>query len=125
MPTEIALTDKEFIRIRDLLYRNAGISLSDNKKTLVTGRLARRLDRLGLRSYSDYLDLMQSDPAGEELARAVDLLTTNETYFWREPAHFEHLAHTVRTHEQRGRSWRIWSAACSSGEETYTIAMML
>ncbi len=117
------LTDREFGQFRALMYSLAGISLSDAKKQLVAGRLARRLRQLDLDGYGSYLKRVQAD--ADERQIAVDLLTTNETYFFREPKHFDFL----RSHalpELKGQSTvRVWSGACSSGEEPYTIAMVM
>jgi len=122
---DVALGDSEFARIRDLLFRRSGIALSDNKKALVTGRLQRRLSALGLPSYNAYLQYIGKPENQPELDRAIDLLTTNETYFWREPAHFRLAEDVARKCVAEGRELRIWSAACSSGEEVYTLAMVL
>ena len=118
-----ALSDPEFKLFRDLIHKLAGISLSDAKKPLVAGRLSKRLRQLGMVSYSDYFQRIQGD--GNELQHAVDLLTTNETYFFREPRHFDFLCQQILpTCIGRG-PLRVWSGACSSGEEPYTIAMLL
>jgi len=117
------LTDTEFRQFRGLLQQVAGISLSEAKKPLVSGRLAKRLRQQGLPSYGDYFRLLQRER--EELQVAVDLLTTNETYFFREPKHFDFLRERLLP-EWRGRQpLRVWSGACSSGEEAYSIAMLL
>ena len=123
MVLETAITDREFETLRTLLYREAGISLSSQKKPMVCGRLGRRLHKLGLRSYSDYLERIDGGGDSAELQTAIDLLTTNETYFFREPKHFEWLKERMRA-APPGRAFRVWSAACSSGEEPYTIAMV-
>lgn len=118
-----SITDQEFSRFQRLLYDIAGIQLSAAKKPLLCGRLAKRLREHGLESYGEYFELLGSKRQPQELQIAVDLLTTNETYFFREPKHFDFLRKWAA--ERRGKTVRIWSAACSSGEEPYTIAMVL
>src|SRR5690606_33451006 len=108
-----------------LIYRIAGITMSDAKASLVSGRLARRVQHYGLGTYGDYFRLLSADDRRDELQVAIDLLTTNETYFFRESKHFDLLRDTVLPALPAGRAARIWSAACSSGEERYSIAMVL
>lgn len=122
----IAITDQEFDQFKQLLYRVAGITLSTAKKALVSGRLAKRLHQYHLDSYGDYFRLLMSGEQPHELQVAVDLLTTHETYFFREPKHFDFLRDKLLSrHEAGSRAFRVWSAACSSGEEPYSIAMVL
>ena len=118
-----AISDGEFEGLRRLLYREAGITLSDQKKTLVCARLGRRVTQLGLDSYAQYTRLIDGGRDPAELQTAIDLLTTNETYFFREPKHFEWLRKVLQQ-APAGRPFRIWSAACSSGEEPYSLAMV-
>ncbi len=120
-----ALTDEEFNRFRTWLYDSAGINLSDAKRQLVVGRLAKRLQIHGLDSYGSYFRLLTSGSQPEELQTALDLLTTNETYFFREPKHFEYLRDQILPQVRPGRGFRVWSAASSSGQEAYTLAMVL
>jgi chemotaxis protein methyltransferase CheR len=119
------LTDKEFEFLRKLLYEAAGINLTPEKKALVIGRLSRRIESLGLTSYDDYFRRIagQLDPA--ERQWALDALTTNETFFFREPPHFAYLSEVILPKVGHGESFRVWSAASSSGEEAYSIAMLL
>lgn len=121
----VDLKDQEFSQLRDLIYRIAGISMSPAKKPLVTSRLAKRLKHHGLASYGEYFRLITAPNGKAELQMAVDLLTTNETHFFREPKHFDFLRQHVHTVRRPGRAFRVWSAACSSGEEPYSIAMLL
>jgi len=123
-------SDADFASFQALVNREAGIWLSPVKKALLVGRLARRLRELGLTSWRRYHDLVVEDEA--ERVRMLDAITTNETHFFREPRHWEHLAERVfpawRAQADAGRRprrVRAWSAACSTGEEPYTIAMML
>ncbi len=123
---EIALLkDEEFQQFRAWLHRTAGISLSPAKKPLVSGRLAKRLKHHKLPSYAEYFRMITQPGGSDELQIALDLLTTNETYFFREPKHFEFLSREVLPHARPGQPFRLWSAASSSGEEPYTLAMTL
>lgn len=117
------LTDREFVLFQKMIYDIAGINMSDAKKALVSGRLAKRVKHHELSSFEAYFKLLQS-AANDELQTAVDLLTTNETYFFREPKHFDFLRDRILP-DCSARPLRIWSAASSSGEEAYTLAMLL
>jgi chemotaxis protein methyltransferase CheR len=119
------ITDQEFSLFQAWVYEAAGISLSKDKKPLVMGRLSRRVDHFRLPSFSDYYHLLKSGREQSELQTALDLLTTNETYFFREPKHFAFLAEKILPAHPRGKPFRVWSAACSSGEEPYSVAMLL
>lgn len=121
------ITDQEFDRLRRFFEQASGIHLSDSKRELVCGRLAKRLRQLTLPSYREYLAFIEQPDHAEERQMAIDLLTTNETHFFREPKHFERLRSEVQARLQRGLSGplRIWSAACSTGEEPYSLAMTL
>jgi chemotaxis protein methyltransferase CheR len=120
-----SITDHEFNQFQKLIYNIAGINMSPIKKPLVMGRLAKRLNQHGLRSYGDYFKLIDSGGYPQELQMAVDLLTTNETYFFREPKHFDFLQRKILPTHSRARPFRVWSAACSSGQEPYSVAMVL
>jgi chemotaxis protein methyltransferase CheR len=119
------LTDREFAQFQRFIYEAAGITLSDEKKALVAGRLAKRVHECRARSYGDYFRLLESGELAGEVQRAVDLLTTNETYFFREPKHFERLRQAALAPRRLATPFRVWSAASSSGEEAYSIAMVL
>lgn len=119
------LTDGEFVQFQRFIRDVAGIALSDAKKPLVSGRLAKRLHQLQFDSYGSYYQLIASGQAPEETQLAIDLLTTNETYFFREVRHFEHLRALLQERRQGDAAFRVWSAACSTGEEPYSIAMVL
>ncbi len=121
----VVLHEKEFTQFCDLIYRIAGITLSSSKKPLVTSRLAKRLAHFGLRSYGEYFKMITAIDGKAELQMTVDLLTTNETHFFREPKHFDFLRQHILPARKSGKTFRIWSAACSSGEEPYSIAMLL
>lgn len=127
-----AISDRDFDLIRKMIFEEAGISLSDAKRTLVCSRLAKRLRSLRLKSHSEYLNyLANRDPSGTERQVMINCLTTNKTDFFREPHHFDFLRRQVYPQIEKAildggpRRVRIWSAACSSGEEPYTIAMTI
>jgi len=120
----LAITDQEFAQFQRFIYESAGITLSEAKKALVSGRLARRLQLCSAGSYGEYFRLLASGKVPQEVQMAIDLLTTNETYFFREPKHFDFLRKQVAQHPA-SQPLRIWSAAGSTGEEAYSIAMLL
>lgn len=120
-----SITDAEFARFQRFIYEAAGITLAPAKKALVCGRLAKRLHAHQLDSYSEYFELLKSGRVADEVQTAIDLLTTNETYFFREPKHFELLRELAKSASGRAQPFRVWSAASSSGEECYSIAMVL
>ena len=119
------INDTEYKRLSSLLYDIAGITLNDSKKVLLTGRLSKRLTALGLDTYTQYFKYVTDAAHTQELNFMVDLLTTNETYFFREPQHFEFLKQIIPPPSQQGQIFRVWSAASSIGAEAYTIAMIL
>src|SRR5215216_2798420 len=121
----VAISDREFMQFQRFIYDAAGITMSNGKQALVSGRLAKRLAHHQLDSYSDYLRLLESRADPGELQMAVDLLTTNETYFFREPKHFDLLRQVAQRNAGSHQPFRIWSAASSSGEEAYSMAMVL
>ena len=118
------ITDQEFGRFQRFIYEAAGISLSPAKKALVCGRLSKRLQVRQVSSFSDYFKLLGSEEGRDEAQTAIDLLTTNETYFFREPRHFEVLRDAAEAAGGQ-QAFRAWSAASSSGEEAYSMAMVL
>jgi chemotaxis protein methyltransferase CheR len=120
-----AISDQDFAKFQRFIFDAAGITMSSAKKALVSGRLAKRLHHHQLDSYADYFKLLSSGSVPGEVQQAVDLLTTNETYFFREPKHFELLRRLATEAKSRGQPLRVWSAASSSGEEVYSIAMVL
>jgi len=122
---QFKITNSEFILFREFIYDYAGINLGNEKKTLVTSRLGKRLRHYSLKSFRAYFELISDASHSAERQMAIDLLTTNETYFFREPKHFEFLQAKVLSEWNSGKTLRIWSAASSSGEEAYSIAMVL
>lgn len=122
---EATITDQEFALFQRLIYKIAGISLSDAKKILLVGRLTRRLKQYDFATFTQYYRMLASGEHPEELQTMVDLLTTNETYFFREPKHFDFLRDEIIRKRTSPATFRVWSAASSSGEEIYTLAMVL
>ena len=121
-----------FTKFQQLIYRESGIWLGSHKHALLTGRLARRLRLLGLGTMQEYYQLVIQPDQLHERAVMLDCITTNETHFFREPRHFDYLERQVfpkwqqeAATEQRSMHLRIWSAGCSSGEEPYSLAMLL
>ena len=125
------LTDSEFDSIRDLVYDRFGINLTDQKRNLVVGRLQKVLRTRGLSSFAEYVEMVARDATGEALSELIDRISTNHTFFFREPEHFRFLAEVAlpeicaKLEARHDRDVRIWSAGCSSGEEPYTIAIAL
>jgi chemotaxis protein methyltransferase CheR len=119
------ITDNEFGCLQRFIFDAAGISLSAAKKALVCGRLAKRLQAYEFHNYTKYIELLSSGKSAQEVQMAVDLLTTNETYFFRESKHFELLRTLALAAAPRSQPFRVWSAASSTGEEGYSIAMVL
>jgi chemotaxis protein methyltransferase CheR len=123
---EFVFGNEDFEALRRLVKELTGINLSDQKRELVYGRLARRLRALHLRTFAEYRDLLASD-GGREIVELCNAITTNLTSFFREAHHFEHLREQLlqaRAADRHGsRRVRIWSAGCSSGEEAYSLAM--
>ncbi len=121
----LSLEKHEFIWIKEYLYKNAGIALNDNKQALVSGRLEKRLRYYGFSTYSEYFRLLGKPEFEQETLMAIDLLTTNETYFFREVQHFNFLNSHFLANHPASRPLRMWSAASSSGEEAYSLAMII
>jgi chemotaxis protein methyltransferase CheR len=126
---EFLLTPADFRRIAAMLHADAGIYLPESKTSMVYSRLAKRLRALGLQSFRDYCALVAGAEGVDERQQMLAALTTNVTRFFREPHHFEHLKNTVLPPlldaAKRGARIRIWSAACSSGQEPYSIALTI
>ncbi|HTS27501.1 MAG TPA: protein-glutamate O-methyltransferase [Bryobacteraceae bacterium] len=119
------LTPLEFEKISRLAYERFGLDLKRGKEELVSARLGKKLRQEGLRSFQEYYQSVLEDKTGEALVGLIDALTTNHTSFLREPPHFEFLREQALPEWRRRDTLRIWSAACSTGEEPYTIAFTL
>jgi chemotaxis protein methyltransferase CheR len=117
------LSDADYGRFREMLQSRTGISLGDQRKSLVAGRLIKRLRQLDTTSFADYYQRVSGCSREQQIA--IDLLTTNETWFFREQVHFDFLAQEVLPSLRQQEKVRVWSAACSSGEEPYSLAMLL
>ncbi len=129
---QLSVSPELFQKFKKLIYSETGIWLGPAKTALLCGRLFRRLRSLEIASLEDYYDVVARPDQPDERARMIDAITTNETRFFREPRQFEFLAQTLiprwRAEEERhlrAKKIRIWSAGCSSGEEPYTVAMLL
>jgi chemotaxis protein methyltransferase CheR len=130
---QLELTDTEYQTIANFVHKESGINLLDGKKELIRARLTKRISQLEMKNFKTYFQYVMSDKTGDELVFLLDALATNLTSFWREPQHFDFMAKTfipeLEAKRRRpgggGPRMRIWSAACSSGEEPYTIAMVV
>jgi chemotaxis protein methyltransferase CheR len=135
LPREMAgvsVTPALFEKFQKLIHEETGIWLGQSKTALLCGRLSRRLRARGIPTLKDYYDLVVQPDQDEERVLMIDAITTNETRFFRDPRHFEFLEQRViprwRAEAQKGnrsKSVRLWSAGCSSGEEPYSLAMLL
>ncbi|MGM0459281.1 MAG: CheR family methyltransferase [Bacteroidota bacterium] len=121
---QITLGKDDFNRVRKLLHGYSGIYLHEGKEALVRARLMKRIRRLGMVGFQEYLDYVESDETGGEFLSLVDVLTTNKTSFFREKQHYDFLVEMVIP-QMSGRQYKWWSAGCSSGEEPVTLAMTL
>jgi chemotaxis protein methyltransferase CheR len=128
---ELVLTDRDFRQIKELVYKHCGINLTDSKKQLVRSRLAKRLRVGGFKTIPEYMRHVLADKTGREFSTFIDSLSTNVTSFFREPKHFDYLCQEFlprlfdRKRKQNKFKIRCWSAACSSGEEPYSLAITL
>lgn len=130
MNGEFEFSEQDFQRVRRIIGDIAGISLADGKRELVYSRLSRRLRQRGLQRFEDYCNLLETHEDTDEVGEFVNALTTNLTSFFREAHHFDYLAREllpalVRAGHFGSRRLRIWSAGCSTGEEPYSIAMVV
>jgi chemotaxis protein methyltransferase CheR len=123
------MSDKDFMRLREFIHSRCGIKMPPPKKIMLEARLQKRLRSLGITSFREYFEYLFESPAGkEEVVHMIDSVTTNKTDFFREPAHFSYLAENILQEFMRtegGKAFMVWSAGCSSGEEPYTLAMVL
>ncbi|MBV5278789.1 MAG: protein-glutamate O-methyltransferase CheR [Campylobacteraceae bacterium] len=122
----LTLSKKEFTLFKDYIYEHIGISLGEQKIYLVQARLAKRVKQLGLNDFTAYYHVLANDKTGEELEYLSSLISTNVTSFFRESKQWEFWkTHLPAMMEKKNQKLRIWSAACSTGEEPYSIAMFL
>jgi len=123
------LSDRDFFCFCQLVHQHAGIHLTAQKKELVRARLTKILRQRRLKNFRDYYELLLMDASGVELTCFLDAISTNQTAFWREPKHFQHLMEEVLPawppERRRPLRGKIWSAGCSSGEEPYTLAIIM
>jgi chemotaxis protein methyltransferase CheR len=122
--SNISFSDREFKRISEIMYQAAGLSFNDSKKSLIQSRLLPRIQRIGAGSFANYIAMLEDESQAAEFQMAVDLLTTNETYFFREPKHYELLEQELASRKSRA-PLAVWSAASSFGDEAYSTAMLL
>ncbi len=120
----ITLEEEDFARVSRIIYDYSGINLHEGKHALVRARLMKRLRKLKLNSFKQYLDYIESEEGSAEFLSFVDVLTTNKTHFFRESRHFDFIYEEV-IRELNGRPVKWWSAGCSSGEEPVTLAIIL
>lgn len=127
----VEITDEEFGRLSDLVYNSIGINLTKEKRALLAGRLQKILRKLKLDSFNEYYKYLTNDKSGEALSELANTISTNHTFFGRENEHFEYFksvalqAAIERAKKQNKRELRIWSAGCSTGEEPYTLVMLM
>jgi len=130
-PHNARISDQEFNAVRKLVYDRFGINLTDQKKTLVVGRLQKVLRQRNFETFRQYIDWLKADQSGEGLEELANRISTNHTFFYREQAHFQFFSEQVlpeftKRHQQAGnKELRIWCAGCSSGEEPYTLMMLM
>src|ERR1700759_3188106 len=119
----LTLRATEFAAISTLAREEFGLELGRGKEQLVAARVGKLMRKLGFKAFPDYYRYVQGDRTGDALVELIDALTTNHTSFFREPAHFDFLVKRVLPENAGREPMRIWSAACSTGEEPYTIAL--
>ncbi|WP_321394023.1 protein-glutamate O-methyltransferase CheR [uncultured Desulfuromusa sp.] len=127
----MAISDSEFTQLRDLIYQRFGINLTEQKRSLLVGRLQKLMRKLNLPTFSAYFEYLDQDKTEAGLSELVDLISTNHTYFNREKDHFDYFSETAlpavidRLKKQNRKDLRIWCAGCSTGEEPYTLLMLM
>jgi len=125
-----ALSDRDYAFIRELIYRETRINLGDSKRELVTARLGKRLRATDISSFSAYCKMLKDDPNTGELYHLIDAISTNHTFFFREINHFNFLQQRILPEFEAGQignsnELKVWSCACSTGEEPYSISIIL
>ncbi|MCK4623115.1 MAG: protein-glutamate O-methyltransferase CheR [Desulfuromonadales bacterium] len=127
----MSISDKEFGQLRDLIHKRFGINLTDQKRSLLVGRLQKLMRRLNLGTFSQYYQYLTDDKTEAALGELVDLISTNHTYFNREKDHFDYFYETAlpaiaaKLQQENRKDLRIWCAGCSTGEEPYTLLMLM
>jgi chemotaxis protein methyltransferase CheR len=127
----MAISDKEFAGLRDLIHQRFGINLTEQKRSLLVGRLQKLMRTLGFNSFSQYIEYLTQDKSEQGLSELVDLISTNHTYFNREKDHFDYFSETAfptiveNLKRQNRRDLRVWCAGSSTGEEPYTLIMLM
>ena len=121
---DFTLTDSQYLKLSRIIYDTAGIHLGDNKKELVHARLCKMMRKRNIKGFREYLNILINDKMGDELTCLLDAISTNVTHFFREEKHFDFLIQHLEDNGFNG-NLRIWSAGCSSGEEPYSIAIVL
>lgn len=127
----MAISDHEFAGLRDLIHQRFGINLTEQKRSLLVGRLQKLMRTLGFNSFSQYIEYLTQDKSEQGLSELVDLISTNHTYFNREKDHFDYFSETAfpaiveNLKRQNRRDLRIWCAGSSTGEEPYTLMMLM
>lgn len=124
----IVITDKEFEQLSKFIKANYGINLKEEKKSLVMARLRKVLNQKNMKSFAEYFEYINSDKTGQGASELINRITTNHTYFMRESKHFEFFSDQVLPYLKdtaSNQDLRIWSAGCSTGEEPYTLAMII
>ncbi len=126
LSAHIDLDAASFEQVSRILYKQSGITLNKDKHELVKSRLAKRIRATGMHGFEEYLVYVKQDKSGAELRGMIDVLTTNKTSFFRESAHFDYLRESLLPKMRKtSKKIRIWSAGCSTGEEPYTLAIVL
>ncbi|MCK5579752.1 MAG: protein-glutamate O-methyltransferase [Candidatus Omnitrophica bacterium] len=131
LETGVDITEREYKRLVEFIYAQSGINLGDKKKELVKARLGKRLKVYGFRKFQEYYEFVSSPKGSDELVEMLDAISTNVTSFFREKQHFDFLNRVAlpeiinRKKQQRDNRIRAWSAACSTGEEVYTVMIAL
>ena len=127
----INITDNEFRLLSDLIYEKFGINLTEKKRSLLVGRLNKHIKNLGIKNFKEYYDAVINDTTNVSLLSLIDRVTTNHTFFYREKDHFEYLLNKalpdiIEEIKKRGsKDLRIWCAGCATGEESYTLSMIV
>ncbi len=127
----MAISNEEFARLRDLIHQRFGINLTEQKRSLLVGRLQKLMRKLNLATFTDYYDYLSNDKTEAALGELVDLISTNHTYFNREKDHFDYFFQTAlpavidKLKRENRKDLRIWCAGCSTGEEPYTLLMLM